>query len=103
MGCFEQISPGEADQKERDVKGVLLEPSLGYLEEIPKARCMQQRTISQVLDGEVASYRGARVISLDGVTLSTTDVSLTKAVYQHLENREFQQAHIVACLGATQV
>lgn len=62
-----------------------------------------QQTRFQVLDGDVGSYRGARVISLKGAALSTLDVSLTKAMYQHLEKREFQQAHAVACLGVTQV
>lgn len=41
--------------------------------------------------------------SLKGVTLSTVDVSLTKAVYQHVEAKDFEQAHAVACLGVTQV
>lgn len=51
----------------------------------------------------MASYRGARVISLKGVALSTVDVPLTKTVYRHIEAREFKQAHAVACLGVTQV
>ncbi|CAM9531119.1 unnamed protein product [Ectocarpus sp. 6 AP-2014] len=56
----------------------------------------------QFIGGEVSSYRGARVISLKGVTLSTVDVPLTKTVYRHIEARDFQKAHDVACLGVTQ-
>ncbi|CAM9369469.1 unnamed protein product [Ectocarpus fasciculatus] len=56
----------------------------------------------QFIGGEVASYRGARVISLKGVVLSTVDVPLTKTVYRHIEARDFQKAHDVACLGVTQ-
>ncbi|CAM9409830.1 unnamed protein product [Pylaiella littoralis] len=56
----------------------------------------------QFIGGEVASYRGARVISLKGVALTTVDVPLTKTVYRHIEAREFKQAHAVACLGVTQ-
>lgn len=41
--------------------------------------------------------------SLKGVALSTVDVSLTKAVYQNIEAKDFEQAHAVACLGVTQV
>lgn len=58
---------------------------------------------TQFIGGEVASYRGARVISLKGVALSTVDVPLTKTVYRHIEARDFKQAHAVACLGVTQV
>ncbi|CAM9714504.1 unnamed protein product [Scytosiphon promiscuus] len=56
----------------------------------------------QVIGGEVASYRGARVMSLQGVSLTTIDVPLTKTVYQHIEARDFHKAHAVACLGVTQ-
>lgn len=57
----------------------------------------------QQLDGDVASYHGARVIGLKGITLSTLDVPLTKAVYQHVEAKDLKQAYAVACLGVTQV
>lgn len=57
----------------------------------------------QQLDGDVASYRGARVVSLKGIALSTLDVPLTKAVYRHVEAKDLNQAHAVACLGVTQV
>lgn len=43
------------------------------------------------------------MISVKGVSLSTVDVPLTKAVYRHVEAKNFQQAHAVACLGVTQV
>ncbi|CAM9146601.1 unnamed protein product, partial [Hapterophycus canaliculatus] len=56
----------------------------------------------QAIGGEVASYRGARVMSLEGVSLSTIDVPLTKTVYRHIEARDFHKAHAVACLGVTQ-
>ncbi|CAM9228975.1 unnamed protein product, partial [Ascophyllum nodosum] len=56
----------------------------------------------QPIRGEVQSFWGARVICLEGVTLWTVDVSLTKAVYRHIEAREFQQAYTVASLGVTQ-
>eukprot|EP00903_Cladosiphon_okamuranus_P013353 g12445.t1 len=52
--------------------------------------------------GDVASYRGARAICLNGVSLSTVDVPLTKTVYRHIEARDFHQAYAVACLGVTQ-
>ena len=60
-------------------------------------------TLRQPIRGEVQSFWGARVICLEGVTLWTVDVSLTKAVYRHIEAREFQQAYTVASLGVTQV
>lgn len=42
-------------------------------------------------------------MSLEGVSLSTIDVPLTKTVYRHIEARDFHKAHAVACLGVTQV
>lgn len=43
------------------------------------------------------------MISLKGVALSAIDVPLTKAMYRHIEAKNFQQAHAVACEGVTEV
>lgn len=59
--------------------------------------------LKQHLDGEVVGYRGARVISLKGSALSSVDIPVTKAMYQHLDSRNFDEAYAIACLGVPQV
>mgnify|MGYP000585963297 FL=1 len=57
--------------------------------------------ISQNMLGFVVGFRGSKIYSLNYITMNTVDVPQSAPMYKYLENKEFENAYEIACLGVT--
>ena len=57
---------------------------------------------SQRQQGVVVGFKGAKIFCLHYVAMQAVDVPQSASLYRYLEQREFDAAHRVACLGVTE-
>ncbi|CAD0194104.1 unnamed protein product [Chrysodeixis includens] len=56
---------------------------------------------TQPLAGSVVGFQGGRVFCLQANSMQTINVPLSHAVHQYIQNKMFNEAYSVACLGVT--
>jgi len=52
--------------------------------------------------GVVVSFTGSKIFCLDGTAMVTVDMPHSQTLYRYLEEKDFDMAYTVACLGVTE-
>ena len=55
----------------------------------------------QTLQGFVVGFKGSKIFCLHYLSMQTIDVPQSASLYRYLEQKDFQRAYQVACLGVT--